>query len=48
MCKIKDFSAIKNEGSTDICGNLYKRKTNMVRPHPYVESKKQKPHRNRE
>ena len=24
------------------------RKTNMVRPHPYVESKKQKPHRNRE
>lgn len=22
------------------------RKTNMVRPHPYVESKNQKPHRN--
>ena len=24
------------------------RKTNMLQPHPYVESKKQKPHRNRE
>lgn len=31
MCKIKDFSAIKNEGSTDICGNMYKPRGHYAR-----------------
>lgn len=31
MCKIKDCSAIKNEGNTDICGNMYKPRGHYAR-----------------